>query len=383
MKKLLLPLLALAALALPARAAIADLEAIKPDGFSRGVVLTVAGYDANRSTLADFPVLVRISETAISGFDYDDLYSPATGDDLCFVADDGTPLAFDIDTWDPTGTSLVWVKLPSMQNGTQFAMCYRSSKSGKNDICSENPFAGYVGVWHLNEGGKGEQDILDAGPNGLAAKSSTLSTNKTDGAIGGARQITTDLKRAKADNAIKVTATDAAIAALNTLGSDFSMSFWARPVGTLDANNNTGGIVYQGLIGRKAASGTEAWHIQIADAANKARLWTSQTSDKNFSASTMFNWTQGQWAKIDVVYTYTTSGNAAKITTYWNGVKKLDAVTVITYGQKQIWDSRAEAIAFYLEGMMNCEGAERDRYINIYLALISGANVCKDEPDNE
>ena len=64
-------------------------------------------------------------------------------------------------------------------------------------------------------------------------------------------------------------------------------------------------------------------------------------------------------------------------------VKKLDPVTVITYGQKQIWDSRAEAIAFYLEGMMNCEGAERDRYTNIYLALISGEKVCKDEPDDE
>lgn len=64
-------------------------------------------------------------------------------------------------------------------------------------------------------------------------------------------------------------------------------------------------------------------------------------------------------------------------------VKKLDAVMVITYGQKQIWDSRAEAIAFYLEGMMNCEGAERDRYTNIYLALISGASVCSDEPDED
>lgn len=64
-------------------------------------------------------------------------------------------------------------------------------------------------------------------------------------------------------------------------------------------------------------------------------------------------------------------------------VKKLDSVTVITYGQKQIWDSRAEAIAFYLEGMASCEGAERDRYTNIYLALISGASVCSDEPDED
>ena len=64
-------------------------------------------------------------------------------------------------------------------------------------------------------------------------------------------------------------------------------------------------------------------------------------------------------------------------------VKKLDSVIVITYRQKQIWDSRKEAIAFYLEGMASCEGTERDRYTNIYLALISGAKICRDEPDDE
>ena len=72
-RKLLLPL-ALAALALPARAAI-DLNAIKPNGFARGVVFTVDGYEANRPPLTNFPVLVRISETGISDFDYEDVYS--------------------------------------------------------------------------------------------------------------------------------------------------------------------------------------------------------------------------------------------------------------------------------------------------------------------
>ena len=60
-------------------------------------------------------------------------------------------------------------------------------------------------------------------------------------------------------------------------------------------------------------------------------------------------------------------------------VKKLDSVVVITYGQKQIWDSRAEATKFYLEAMASCEGAERDRYTNIYIALTSGLPVCRDE----
>ncbi len=275
------PILFLAlVLALSARAAV-DLGAIRPDGFARGVAFTVSGYDANRSTLTNFPVLVRISESGISGFGYDDLYRASTGDDLCFVAADGTPLAFDIDTWDSAGTSLVWVKLPTMTNGTEFAMFYRSSKSGKS-VCGDNPFSGYVGVWHLGETGDAVQDILDAGPNNLAAKSSDKSLAKSDGQIGGARQITT--ARAKADKAVKVTGTDEALAALNTLGTDFSVSFWARPIGSLN-NSSSDAIGYDGLIGRKSAKTTAAWAIQLTDNVKKVRIWTSQTTDTNFGTT--------------------------------------------------------------------------------------------------
>ena len=59
--------------------------------------------------------------------------------------------------------------------------------------------------------------------------------------------------------------------------------------------------------------------------------------------------------------------------------KNNDSIIVICYGKKQIWDSRKNAVEFYLEGMMYCEGAERDRYTNIYLDLISGKSVCTDE----
>ena len=55
-----------------------------------------------------------------------------------------------------------------------------------------------------------------------------------------------------------------------------------------------------------------------------------------------------------------------------------DSVTVICYGKKKVWNSRVEAIAFYLEGMSSCMGAERDRYANIYLDLICGKSVCTD-----
>ena len=63
--------------------------------------------------------------------------------------------------------------------------------------------------------------------------------------------------------------------------------------------------------------------------------------------------------------------------------KKLDAVTITCYGSTEVWDSRADAMKFYLEGMTACEGAERDRYTNIYLQLLEGRTVCEDKADDE
>ena len=63
--------------------------------------------------------------------------------------------------------------------------------------------------------------------------------------------------------------------------------------------------------------------------------------------------------------------------------KKLDAVTITCYGTTEVWDNRADAIKFYLEGMTACEGAERDRYTNIYLQLLEGRAVCTDRCDDE
>lgn len=62
---------------------------------------------------------------------------------------------------------------------------------------------------------------------------------------------------------------------------------------------------------------------------------------------------------------------------------KLDSVTITCYNDTKVWDSRQDAIRFYLEGMSACEGAERNRYTNIYLQLLEGKTVCKDICDDE
>lgn len=60
-------------------------------------------------------------------------------------------------------------------------------------------------------------------------------------------------------------------------------------------------------------------------------------------------------------------------------VKKLDTVKTICYGKETVWDSRDEAIAFYYNAMLNCDGSERERYRTIYTAMAAGESICSDE----
>ena len=108
--------------------------------------LTVQGYSGS-STLENFPVLVRLSPQTVEGFSYSACKSG--GSDISFVAADGeTVLPYDIDTWDETGTSLIWVKVPEVSNGTMFSIRW-----GDDDPPANTPadtWAGYKSVWHMD-----------------------------------------------------------------------------------------------------------------------------------------------------------------------------------------------------------------------------------------
>ena len=156
--------------------------------FDKGATITVSGYTGSAS-LSGFPVLVRIAAGSPAGFAYSDLHSQTDGADLAFIAMDGSGLPFEIDTWDPNGTSLVWVKLPTMGQGTQFVMCWGSASSGKT-VCPDSPFADYVGVWHMSEA---SGTVADATGHGLGAEpaGATQYSIGVSGKIGGARQNST------------------------------------------------------------------------------------------------------------------------------------------------------------------------------------------------
>ena len=222
--------------------AVPSLALPGPTGFSfaKGAMFTVAGY-TGASTLSGFPVLVRIAENSPSGFSYDDLQSKATGADIAFVGMFGAGAPSEIDTWNPSGTSLIWVRLPSMRNGTQFVMCWGSDSSGKA-VCGTNPWSDYTGVWHMGETGTPSSSnpvtIHDSTANGFDG-STPVGGAASGSVVGGAWLISPDSNH---DRSIRVpvggsAADPAKKAAADALGTDFHASFWMRAKGVVQWAN--------------------------------------------------------------------------------------------------------------------------------------------------
>ena len=110
--------------------------------------LEVAGYTGTE-VLTNVPVLVRLS-TAISGFSYTD-FADANGGDLMFTDENGSVVSpHEIDEWHVGGESLVWVKLPTMVNGTKFKMAYGGAL-GDRALPPHEVWRDYAGVWHMSE----------------------------------------------------------------------------------------------------------------------------------------------------------------------------------------------------------------------------------------
>ena len=57
----------------------------------------------------------------------------------------------------------------------------------------------------------------------------------------------------------------------------------------------------------------------------------------------------------------------------------MDKVTTICYGQKKEWADRWDAVDFFKEGVLACDGSERERYEIILLKLLAGERECSDE----
>ena len=152
---------------------------INPGAYAHSFTVSFSGY-AGTETLTDFPALVKISEATVPGFKYS--YCASGGADLRFTDAEGNLLSSEVDTWDETGVSYVWVKIPSFDATTRITAHYGNASPeavDPKDVWSN----GYVGVWHLGAGGD-QPDSKGECPDFRIGSKAPSVTLEVSGAIG-------------------------------------------------------------------------------------------------------------------------------------------------------------------------------------------------------
>ena len=224
MKKLLLSLTACVFMS------VAFGEVINPAVFAKKCTFTVSGY-TGESTLSDFPVLIRLKVNEPVGFYYSDCQ--ADGSDLRFSDAEGNVLAHEIETWDPEGESLVWVKVPSLfGTATTVTAYFGATPSAVPVVDFTDTWSKYVVVIH------GGTTITNSSPYEMTLTTNGVSGTVAGGAVGGGMT--------KANKTKGINIPNPYTADLFTNKRQYSMSFWAKV-----ATSSLSGVTYVTLGGVK------------------------------------------------------------------------------------------------------------------------------------
>ena len=268
--------------------------------FTRSIAFTTSGYTGS-STLTDFPVAVRLAANSPAGFSYADMADATSGKELRFADASGKSLDYDIEHWDATGTSLVWVKLPTLTKTTRFTMYYGGRPT--DDVTASRTWsADYVGVWHMSEE---DGAVSDASGNGLAASVDQASDGiqgASDGVFGKGRVNSANRNHTTGRAMLKVNDSY-----LLDLGNDFTLSSWVKMTATTD-----------GSVARIACRGTDGdgnpeWEIGLTSDSEVKAYGGSGSSLTGTVPSVLNN-----WVHLVAVYSGTT------LTVYANGMKAFE-----------------------------------------------------------
>ncbi|MCX6929674.1 MAG: DUF2341 domain-containing protein, partial [Verrucomicrobia bacterium] len=125
-------------------------QAVNTTNWSRTVAMQSIGY-AGTSPLPNFPLLVTLNPTNISGFSYVD-FVPG-GRDLRFTdASNTVVLPHEIEAWNSNGVSLVWVRVPSLTSNTVLRAFWGNPDAPALGLTNRVWDEGFRGVWHLASG---------------------------------------------------------------------------------------------------------------------------------------------------------------------------------------------------------------------------------------
>ena len=274
---------------------------VNTSAFSKSVTFTCSGY-AGSSTLADFPVAVRLAAGSPQGFAYSDMANSSKGNELRFADSTGRSFPYEIESWNPNGTSLIWVKVPSLTKTTSFTMYYGGTP--KESVDSLWTWAAdYVGVWHMVEEGGTVADSSGNGLNAVPKGNDAANQAAEEGVFGKARRNAragynhfTGSAMMQVDDSIAL-----------DVGGDFTFSGWIKMTGFVGEEETR--IVCR----NKDYSSATDWELALTDYSTLVGSVGSSSSVSGTIPSA-----QNSWVHIVGVF------NGATLTAYANGAKAFE-----------------------------------------------------------
>ncbi len=246
------------------------------------------------ASLTDFPVLIRLDASRI---DYSQTQN--AGQDLRFVDQNGNVLAHEIESWNESGSSYVWVKVPQIQAGSttnSILMYYGNAAAGDGQNATNVWVGNTRAVYHLHN------DFLDS------------TSNNNDGINSGSLDSTGRFGDGQLFDGVDDRITISSAASIdNVFSTGGTISVWFNP--TSWGENQYGRLLDK-------SSGTtpspNGWSLQV-DGANESVLF-----EIGFMGSTG-RWRAdvgavklNEWQNVTVVYNASSSANNPQI--YINGI---------------------------------------------------------------
>ena len=183
-------------------------RAVEPAGEYKSFKATI---DWDGAPAVNVPVLMRISETVITGFNYNDV----TASKFEILDADGYLLPYEIEFWNTDGESIVWVLVRDYHDGATLTVRYGTDFVNEPHLASE-VWADCSGVWHMNT--TSPADVSLSGNDGTAVGSPAVAA----GTIGTALSLPTSSDYVSCGSAL----------ANSELASGFTVEGWANPADT-------------------------------------------------------------------------------------------------------------------------------------------------------
>ena len=283
------PTIVLSSVSEPASlAAVFTLGALDATPFAKRIPVVVSGY-AGQSALECFPVLVRLAAGAPEGFSYADCAEG--GADLRFADAEGNLVPHEIESWDPSGDSFIWVQVPMLSGTTtSLSLYYGAGNAALPAVDPADVWARYAVVVH---GGSG---ISDSSPSALpVANGGGVAATADSGVVaGGLHKAARNSKGVNIPNPV----TNGKLS--NT--EKFTLTTWYKSVAT-------------GTSCMSASKGN--WNGTGFLLLCEGGSYMSVAVGGHQGASGKGALVKDQWAHV--AFSYDTSGEAGSLRTYFDG----------------------------------------------------------------